>query len=68
MGVGGLFQPSGAGWVGCGRRDHSSVWNQETGEEGVIQGGVVARSGFAPKMFFNPIFSLGVMWRQNVLP
>ena len=27
----GLFQPSGAGWVGCGRREHSLVWNQETG-------------------------------------
>ena len=30
-GSGGPFQPSGAGWVGCGRRDHSLVWNQETG-------------------------------------
>ena len=34
-GLGGLFQPSGAGWgVGCGRREHSLVWNQETGGGG----------------------------------
>ena len=30
-GGGGPFQPSGAGWVGCGWREHSLVWNQETG-------------------------------------
>ena len=43
-GARGLFHPSGAGWVGCELREHSLVWNQETGEEEVIQGGVVARS------------------------
>ena len=40
----GLFQPSGAGWVGCGRREHSLVWNQESGRGGGPIGGVVARS------------------------
>ena len=44
-GLGGLFQPSGVGWgVGCGRREHSLVWNQETGGGGGPTGGVVARS------------------------
>ena len=32
------------GGVGCGRREHSLVWNQETGGGGGPTGGVVARS------------------------
>ena len=35
--AGGFLRHCSGGSGGCGRREHSLVWNQETGEEEVLQ-------------------------------
>ena len=66
----GLFQPSGVGWgVGCGRREHSLVWNQETGGRGGPTGGVVARSPVQnPGFRIRPEPGAAAWWGEIFLP